>query len=276
MNEPMRIESMNSAQLKALVSEAGLPKTNLKHELHNLAREAAQRLAVIKQLREAQALLQSLPPRHGVVSYGNTNIGVYDNVVTIWIKDGGSAANAGAAPARKKAKRSNADDPFAEAVVEKITCPITSALCVIPVVAEDGHVYERDAIARWLSTKAKSPLSNQNMGTRLLKCGSTRALVLAAIENGACDAAAAAAWHLESAKAVAAGKLPGTMSSAKDHLERADELAPSTEIQLMLRAAKLKLHEDLLAKEAAIAGIDGVATIFENKCRPCSRTLPSR
>ena len=34
-------------------------------------------------------------------------------------------------------------------IVETITCPITSALCVRPVLADDGHVYEREAIQRW-------------------------------------------------------------------------------------------------------------------------------
>lgn len=172
------------------------------------------------------------------------------------------------APARKKAKKLDAGDAFAQDVVEKLTCPITAALIVNPFVAEDGRVYEFDAIKRWLSSKKKSPLTNKAMGDGLVKCLSTRALIHSAIENGVCEGAAAAAWHLESAKAIAVGLLPGSMSSLKDHLERADALKSSKEIQLMLRAATLKQQEDALATEAADADIDGVAMVFVSDSYP--------
>lgn len=174
------------------------------------------------------------------------------------------------APARKKTKKPDAGDAFAKDVVEKLTCPITAALIVNPFVAEDGRVYEFDAIKRWLSSKKKSPLTNKEMGDGLVKCLSTRALIHSAIENGVCEGAAAAAWHLESAKAIAVGLLPGSMSSLKDHLERADALESSKEIQLMLRAATLKLQEDALATEAADADIDGVAMVFVSDSYPNS------
>jgi hypothetical protein len=38
-------------------------------------------------------------------------------------------------------------------------CPITGEPMIDPVVAADGHTYERSAIARWLSTSNKSPLT---------------------------------------------------------------------------------------------------------------------
>ena len=42
-------------------------------------------------------------------------------------------------------------------------CPITQMVMVHPVVAADGHTYERDAISDWLSTQSRSPLN----GTQL-------------------------------------------------------------------------------------------------------------
>jgi hypothetical protein len=38
-------------------------------------------------------------------------------------------------------------------------CPITGFPMLDPVVAADGHTYERGAIARWLQTSDKSPLT---------------------------------------------------------------------------------------------------------------------
>jgi U-box domain/C2 domain len=40
-------------------------------------------------------------------------------------------------------------------------CPITGFPMVEPVVAADGHTYERSAIARWLKTSDKSPMTGQ-------------------------------------------------------------------------------------------------------------------
>ena len=38
-------------------------------------------------------------------------------------------------------------------------CTITGEPMIDPVVAADGHTYERNAIARWLQTSDKSPLT---------------------------------------------------------------------------------------------------------------------
>ena len=177
---------------------------------------------------------------------------------------------------RKKAKKVGSKKTgggdtvgFSESVVENLLCPITSALLVCPVLAEDGKLYERSAIERWLSSKKKSPLTNEARGPRLVYSELTRTLVLSAIENGVVDADAAAAWHLESAKAVATGRLSGALSSVKGHLDRAESLSSSTEVHLMLRAVALKSQMDdldsqkqALLKEAADAGVDAVSIIF--------------
>ena len=170
-------------------------------------------------------------------------------------------------PAAKKAKTDSkkADSVSRvslEAVVENVLCPITSALPVRPVVAEDGHVYERDAIARWLSSKATSPMTNAAIGPHLVDAGHMRTLTRTIIESGAVDDDSAAAWHYESAKAMADGNLTGTGLSMKDHLVRADALSTSTEITLSLKAVNLKLEMEALLKEGADAGFDMVVSVL--------------
>jgi hypothetical protein len=117
------------------------------------------------------------------------------------------------------------------------------------------------------------------MGDRLVDCASTRSLILEAIEDGVIENDAAAAWHVESAKAKAAGKLPGDLSSVNEHLNRARKILIASdgdsfvrhmihdsimkEITLMLQALELRLQADALKKAAAEAGTDGVATILQ-------------
>ena len=166
-------------------------------------------------------------------------------------------------PAAKKAKKSQDAGPdLARAIVENLLCPITSALPVRPVLADDGKVYEREAIERWFESKATSPVTNAEIGTRLVDSGQTRTLVLTVIEGGAVDDDAAAAWHLESAKAMADGKLTGALTSMKDHLDRADALSSSPEIKLSLKAVNLKFEQDALLKQGADAGVDLVASVL--------------
>ena len=162
-------------------------------------------------------------------------------------------------PDRKKARLDAGATAFSQAAVENLQCPITSALFVRPVCAEDGRTYEKAAIERWLSSKQRSPLTNEPMGKRLMDSMTTRALVESAVENGAVDDDVAATWHLESAKAKATGLLPG---SIKDHLLRANALSPSKEIQLMLQATELKSRMDDLEseKQALLAESANAAT----------------
>ena len=51
---------------------------------------------------------------------------------------------------------------------DAFVCPITSEVMDWPVVAEDGHSYERAAIAEWLARNARSPLTNAPMGHGLV------------------------------------------------------------------------------------------------------------
>ena len=178
---------------------------------------------------------------------------------------------------RVKRVKTSGESAFSQSVVESLKCPITAALCVIPVVAEDGRIYERDAIKRWISNKASSPLTNEPMGEHLAEAsGTTRPLILSAIENGVVDDDSAAAWHLESAKAKLAGDLPGELSSVKIDLDRAGAFASTPEIELLRRAAVLKIRAaeveleaeslaketESLLKEGEAAGAGEVATIL--------------
>eukprot|EP00730_Choanoeca_flexa_P003014 TRINITY_DN11260_c0_g3_i4.p1 TRINITY_DN11260_c0_g3~~TRINITY_DN11260_c0_g3_i4.p1 ORF type:complete len:587 (+),score=96.26 TRINITY_DN11260_c0_g3_i4:649-2409(+) len=50
---------------------------------------------------------------------------------------------------------------------EQLHCPITMRLMEDPVMAEDGHVYERDAITNWVEKKGTSPMTQVVMGDKL-------------------------------------------------------------------------------------------------------------
>ena len=42
-------------------------------------------------------------------------------------------------------------------------CPITTEVMSDPVMAADGHAYERTAIERWLATKSTSPMTGEEL-----------------------------------------------------------------------------------------------------------------
>jgi len=46
---------------------------------------------------------------------------------------------------------------------DEFLCPITHDLLREPVVANDGHTYEKSAIEKWLRTKNLSPMTNEEM-----------------------------------------------------------------------------------------------------------------
>mmetsp|Transcript_28619 Transcript_28619/g.93670 ORF Transcript_28619/g.93670 Transcript_28619/m.93670 type:complete len:340 (-) Transcript_28619:79-1098(-) len=182
-----------------------------------------------------------------------------------------------------RASKKSGESAFSQSVLESLNCPITAALPVMPVLAEDGRIYERAAIKRWLSKKAKSPLTNAPMGKHLADASvTTRPLVLSAIENGVVDDESAAAWHLGSAKAKLAGDLPGELSSVKVDLDRAGAFASTPEIELLrraadvkIRAAAVKLETESLAKETEsllnegeAAGVDEIETILSAAKEP--------
>ncbi|KAK9829576.1 hypothetical protein WJX72_006579 [[Myrmecia] bisecta] len=47
-------------------------------------------------------------------------------------------------------------------------CPITHDFMQDPVIAEDGHTYDRAAIVEWFSQHDTSPMTNQVLATKVL------------------------------------------------------------------------------------------------------------
>ena len=51
---------------------------------------------------------------------------------------------------------------------DDFVCPITTEVMSDPVMAADGHAYERTAIERWLATKSTSPLTGGELEHSIL------------------------------------------------------------------------------------------------------------
>lgn len=67
--------------------------------------------------------------------------------------------------------RAEMEHPHAEEIKRKfpsMVCPITHDVFRDPVVASDGHTYERSAIERWLGTANTSPVTNETLRDRTL------------------------------------------------------------------------------------------------------------
>jgi len=57
----------------------------------------------------------------------------------------------------------------AENLLSAITCCITKTILRDPVVAADGHTYEREAILNWFEQSNRSPMTNQELENQELK-----------------------------------------------------------------------------------------------------------
>jgi hypothetical protein len=80
---------------------------------------------------------------------------------------------------------------------DEFLCPITQALPVDPVMAEDGRVYERSAIAKWLEEKQTSPLTNEEMGTKLIPALQVKNMIKNMIDADAWTGDKCEAWRLK-------------------------------------------------------------------------------
>lgn len=56
-------------------------------------------------------------------------------------------------------------------------CPITNEIMQDPVVAADGHTYEREAIETWFRRRNTSPMTNQVIAPTLLPNFAVRSLI---------------------------------------------------------------------------------------------------
>jgi len=129
---------------------------------------------------------------------------------------------------RARDEREIGDDEGARKRLKTIAsmyiCPITQALVVNPVMAQDGHVYEAEAISKWLNVKRSSPKTNKRMGRRLISCHVVRQSVREIVASGVLDDPVAAEWHLDIGRLQAVDKVPGGTSSALEHFRAAGAL----------------------------------------------------
>jgi hypothetical protein len=69
--------------------------------------------------------------------------------------------------ARKYNGDSNMSSSLVPSPPKELLCPITQELFLDPVLAEDGHTYERSAVVRWFDTgNARSPVTNEELAGR--------------------------------------------------------------------------------------------------------------
>ena len=170
--------------------------------------------------------------------------------------------------ARTGAEEGASGQKLASAVLSSVTCPISQALVVDPVMAEDGAIYERDQITKWLSSNKRSPVTNAAMGGNLVAAQNTRSLVESLLESENVDDDAAAAWHAASARKKIAGALPGGIDAAKVHLDRAAALESSTECDVLREALALRdQHKGVLTKAAAAGVTHEVESILSGRTR---------
>ena len=64
-----------------------------------------------------------------------------------------------------------------DAIKNEIICPISKMIFYDPVIASDGHVYERDMIEKWLTNNKSSPMTNEQMQKQLTTCHMAKHIV---------------------------------------------------------------------------------------------------
>lgn len=111
--------------------------------------------------------------------------------------------SAASPPPQKKAVPAEGSGDTLESVASRCRDNITGTLLVDPVIAEDGHTYERRAISEWFRRRAPptSPLTHEEMGTSLKQNYAIRAIVEDLATSPGLPRLERAEWH------VARGKL---------------------------------------------------------------------
>jgi len=158
-------------------------------------------------------------------------------------------------------------DSTAMAVIAKISeqnkCPITQQLVVDPVIADDGHVYERKAIVKWLARKKSSPKTNKPMRAHLVPAVVARQTVGELVEQGMIDAEASFSFFLERgrvrvARAAAFHSQGPDLDGATLDFQRALECASALEqrktVEFQLKAMAWMKEGASLVAEAQTLG----------------------
>ena len=101
-----------------------------------------------------------------------------------------AAADADADAVDPKKMRESINDAAKEFI-----CPITHELPIQPVMAEDGKIYEREAIVEWFARKATSPSTGKVIDTELVPVVQVRNNIESLIQTGAIEGEIAEAWQ---------------------------------------------------------------------------------
>ena len=108
----------------------------------------------------------------------------------------GLAEEVSAKEAELKRHKNAVDD-----ACDEFLCPITLALPIDPVNAEDGHIYERSAIEDWFTRtpsvngKVKSPATNEMIGKKLLPALRLKNMIEKMVRSGALTGEKVQAWQ---------------------------------------------------------------------------------
>jgi hypothetical protein len=79
--------------------------------------------------------------------------------------------------------------------IDEFLCPITLALPLEPVLAEDGKVYEKDAIEAWLKEHQRSPVTNLAMGSKLVPATQIKNMIERMVKSGGLPEDKTAEWR---------------------------------------------------------------------------------
>lgn len=89
----------------------------------------------------------------------------------------------GCGPTGPSAKRQRCE-ALCNTLMQCLTCPITMTFPAEPVFASDGHVYDRQAIQRWLQAGDRSPMTNQPITDRLVPAHIVRSMTEQVQQSG--------------------------------------------------------------------------------------------
>ena len=157
------------------------------------------------------------------------------------------------APPAKQQKK----ETTLESVASRCRDAISGSLLVDPVIAEDGHTYERSTIREWFRRCAQqptSPLTHERMGTELRRNFAVRAIVEDLASSPGLGAEERAEWH------VARGRLLCERQESKD----GDEANKPD-----VRAARAAFERAARLVDEPPAGGDAPPTALGEEARVC-------
>eukprot|EP00931_Biecheleriopsis_adriatica_P025688 TRINITY_DN156_c0_g1_i1.p1 TRINITY_DN156_c0_g1~~TRINITY_DN156_c0_g1_i1.p1 ORF type:complete len:310 (-),score=49.05 TRINITY_DN156_c0_g1_i1:54-983(-) len=135
-----------------------------------------------------------------------------------------------------------------EKIVANHKCPITMALPIDPVLAEDGHIYDRDALKLWVTENGVSPVTKQKISSNVTPALSVRQTIEELLDAGAVDDDAASDFFWGRALQRVAKDVRG----AKADLERAFSLGKQpAQTDFVFKVIAFRELAETLGKEAA-------------------------